>query len=32
VALLRHVLKVDPRTPTQKRVENVAGVAWMECR
>ena len=30
VALLRHVLKFDPRTPSPKRAENVATIAWME--
>jgi hypothetical protein len=32
VALLRHVLQVDPRHPHHQRKENHAGVAWMECR
>ena len=31
VALIRHVLKMDPRWPARKRVRNVGGVAWMEC-
>jgi alpha-L-rhamnosidase len=30
VALLRHVLKLHPRKPERRRVENIAGVAWIE--
>ena len=31
VALIRHVLKMDPRKGGKKRVRNVGGVKWMEC-
>jgi hypothetical protein len=31
VALLRHVLKVDPRLPGVTRRENLCGLDWMEC-
>jgi hypothetical protein len=31
VAVLRHLLKVDPRSPRPTRVDNVAGVDWIAC-
>lgn len=30
VAVLRHLLKIDPRTPKSTQVEHVAGVDWFE--
>ena len=31
IALMRHVLRMDPRKPGRRKVKNVGGLAWMEC-
>ncbi len=31
VAVLRHILKVDPRRPHQARCENIGPIAWIKC-